>query len=464
MLDDQRPPVPAQPLVRSLGVSGVLFLTLSVTTPASSVFVIVPGMLQVAGTGAVWAMMLAAIVCIASGFVYAELSSAFPAAGGEYVAVAHTLGPLAGFVMLGVNVFNNLFFVPVAALGISALLGTVMPGLPQVPVAIAVVGSATLVAVLRIRVNAVMTGIFLFCEVAALAVVAWVGFDSAGRGATAFLTMPVMPGPGGLVPASATSIGLATSIAIFALNGYGAAVYFGEEMHQAPRRIARAILATLALTLLLEVVPLLAGLMGARDLRAFLAADDPFGLVVRDRAGAAISGWVAIGVVIAIVNAVIAWTLACARFFYGTARDGSWGRPLDRWLTMIHPRFGSPWLGTLLIGGVGVAGCFVPVQLLLVLSGEGLVAIYAGLCIAALVGRRTGATAHAHYRMPLHPVAPLLTLVALGYIGWTSWLDADEGRPGLIMTGVQIALSAAYYWFVLRRRGDWKVHLPANSD
>ena len=34
------------PLARSLGVLGVLFLTLSVTTPASSVFVIVPGMLQ----------------------------------------------------------------------------------------------------------------------------------------------------------------------------------------------------------------------------------------------------------------------------------------------------------------------------------------------------------------------------------------------------------------------------------
>lgn len=51
MRDDQMTPAPS--LVRSLGVMGVLFLTLSVATPASSVFVIVPGMLQVAGTGAV---------------------------------------------------------------------------------------------------------------------------------------------------------------------------------------------------------------------------------------------------------------------------------------------------------------------------------------------------------------------------------------------------------------------------
>ncbi|MDQ2891920.1 MAG: APC family permease, partial [Pseudomonadota bacterium] len=147
----------------------------------------------------------------------------------------------------------------------------------------------------------------------------------------------------------------------------------------------------------------------------------------------------------------------------GTARDGSWGRPLDRWMAQIHPRFGSPWVGTLIVGGVGVACCFLPLSLLLVLSGTGLVAIYAGIAIAAMVGRRTGATDHALYRMPLYPLAPIVTLLALGYVVWTSWLDIDEGRPGLIMTGIQIVGSAAYYWFVLRRRGGWTATIPGDA-
>ena len=159
-------------LTRSLGVLGVLFLTLSVTTPASSVFVIVPGMLQVAGTGAVWATLIAAVVCVATGYIYAELASAWPVAGGEYVMVAHTLGPLAGFVMLGVNVFNNLIFLPVAGLGVSEVLAGVLPGLPQLPTAMAVVGLATLVGLLNIRVNAIVTGVFLALEVVLLAAVA----------------------------------------------------------------------------------------------------------------------------------------------------------------------------------------------------------------------------------------------------------------------------------------------------
>jgi amino acid transporter len=444
--------------VRSLGVAGVLFLTLSVATPASSVFVIVPGMLQVAGTGTVWAMILAGIVCVATAFIYAELSSAWPVAGGEYVAAAKTLGPLAGFVMLGVNVFNNLLFPPVAGLGVSAVLATLVPGLPQVPIAIAVVAASTLVSLLNIRVNALVTGIFLLIEMLALIAVVALGFTHWARPMIDFLTHPVMPAGAALVAASPASIGLATSIAIFALNGYGAAVYFGEEMNEAPRLIGRAILSALALTLLFEGVPVLAVLIGTTDLGATLRADDPFGMLVGTLGGGRLSGLVAIGVVVAIVNAVIACILACARFFYGTARDRCWGRPIDRVMSTIHPTLGSPMAGTLVVGGIGVLCCFLPLELLLVLSGTGLVAIYAGIALAAIVGRRTGATDHAPYRMPLYPLAPIVTLVALGYVTWTSWLDPDEGRPGLIMTGAQIVGSALYYWFVLRRRGTWEVH------
>ena len=463
MLDEQLIPATPQPLVRSLGVVGVLFLTLSVATPASSVFVIIPGMLQVAGSGAIWAMVLAGIVCVATAFVYAELSSAWPVAGGEYVAVAKTLGPLAGFVMLGVNVFNNLFFPPVAGLGISAVLSTIWPGLPMVPIAVAVVAASTLVALLQIRVNAWVTGIFLLVEVLALVAIVALGFSDVARPFGEFLLHPVMPQTAALVPASPASIGLATSIAIFALNGYGAAVYFGEEMNEAPRLIAKAILASLVLTLLFEIAPTIAGLLGAPNLYAFVTADDPFGLLARTHGGDAMAAAIAIGVVVAIVNAVIACILACARFFYGTARDGSWGRPLDAWMAQIHPRLGSPWVGTLIVGGVGIACCFLPLTLLLVLSGTGLVAIYAGIAVAAMVGRRSGTTDHAPYRMPLYPVAPIVTLLALGYVVWTSWLDLEEGRPGLIMTGVQILGSAGYYWIVLRRRGGWNVIVPGEQ-
>ena len=457
MQEGQLAPGPPPPFVRSLGVTGVLFLTLSVTTPASSVFVFVPDMLGVAGTGALWAFLLAALVCVATAYIYAELSSAWPVAGGEYVMVAHTLGPFAGFLMLGVNAFNNLIFLPVAGLGISSVLSVVVPGLPQLPVALATVGLCTIVGLFDIRVNAAITGCFLLLEVLALLVVAWLGFGDAIRSPLEFLTAPVGPA---LAPADAASIGVATSIAIFALNGYGAAVYFGEEMHEAPKKITRAIMLALVLTLALEALPLLGLLMGGRDLRALFASGNPFGDLVAQLGGSTLARWVAVGVALAIANAIIAWVLACARFFYGTGRDRSWGRPLDGWLTLIHPRLKSPWAATLLLGSVGMALCFVRKEWLEVMSGTGLIAIYAGIAVAAMIGRRSGASAHAPYRMPLYPLAPLITIAALVYVTWTNWLDVETGRPALYATALQIAVAAGYYWLVLRRRGGWTVHIP----
>ena len=84
-----------------------------------------------------------------------------------------------------------------------------------------------MVALLNIRVNALVTGVFLLIEMLALLAVVALGITHWGRSMLDFLTHPVMPAGDALVAAPPASIGLATSIAIFALNGYGAAVYFG---------------------------------------------------------------------------------------------------------------------------------------------------------------------------------------------------------------------------------------------
>lgn len=457
MTDPRVPAAAPAALPRALGGTGVLLLTLSATTPASSLFVIVPGAVQVAGTGALWAFLLAGLVCVATAFVYAELSSAFPVAGGEYVMVARTLGPLPGFVILGVNVFNNVLFPPVLGLGTSAVLSAVAPGLPPVPVAIAVVAGSTLVALLDIRANAVATGLFLAAEMAALGVVALAGLARPARPLAVLLLHPVAPGG---VAAGPASIGIATAIAIFALNGYGMAVYFGEEMRDASRRIARVVLACFVVAFVLEVVPLAAGLAGADDLPDLLAAEDPFGGLVAARVGGGIAQAVALGVAVAIVNAAIVTVLASARFLYATARDGVWGGPVDRALGRVGSRSGVPWVATLAVGGVGVACCFVSLPFLLVLNGAGLVATYLAISLAAIAGRRKGATAGASYRMPLFPLAPAVTVLALGYVAWVSWGDPQEGRPGIVATAAQMAGAVAYYLAVVRRRGPWVVHDP----
>jgi hypothetical protein len=62
-------------------------------------------------------------------------------------------------------------------------------------------------------------------------------------------------------------------------------------------------------------------------------------------------------------------------------------------------------------------------------SGTGLIAIYAGVAVAVIQGRRSGSSAHARYRMPWYPLWPLITIgrwfISRGPIGWT-WRLVDR--------------------------------------
>ena len=454
-------PRPLVPLQRSMALIGALLLTLSASTPASSVFVIVPDVLTQTGTGAAISMGIAALIAVCVAQVYAELASAFPMAGGEYAMTGRTLGPAAGFVVLGLNLTNSLLATAVLALGVSDYLGAVIPGLQPIPTALVVIGGSTLLGVLNIRTNALVTGAFVAVELIALGVLAWLGFAHPARSLGAVISHPLaLSAAGALHPASGAAIGLAVAVAVFAYDGYGSTVYFGEEMHGARRRIGRTIMLALAVTVLAELIPLLAVLTGAPDLKALLGAKAIFSDFVAHAGGGVVGRLMGAGVGLAIVNAVIALVLLTARQLYSTGRDETWGASLSALLTRCHPTLHSPWVATLVTGALASGLCFVSLKLLLIVTGTGVAIIYAILCAAVIAGRRSGATAGGHFRMPLYPLAPALALVALAGVLWSDWIDPAEGRPGLMAALATAGLAALYYLIVLRRRGGWRLTAP----
>jgi amino acid transporter len=447
-------------LRRSMRVIGALLLTLSAITPASSVFVIVPGVFQQAGTGAFLSMAMTAFLSLAVAYVYAELSSAYPIAGGEYSMIGQTLGPTAAFVALGLTAIGNMLAPAVLALGAATYLGALIPDLNPVAVGIGIITATTLFGILHIRTNAWVTGVFLLLELLALAVLAVLGFAHAHRSLSELVVHPLLVTGGTLHTTPLMAIGMSFAVSAFAYNGYGAAVYFSEEMHEAPRLVGRTIMWALVITVATELIPVTAVLMGAPDMKSLLTSDSPFGYFVVALGGRALDIAVSLGIALAIINAVLATVLQNGRFFFSTGRDGTWHGGINDAFTRTHPRFNSPWVATLASGASAAAMCFVNIQLLLVLTGTGVVLIYAGVCLGALAGRVTGTTAHAPYQMPLFPLVPVLALLALGFIVYASWFDPLVGRPSLFANLAIIAAAVLYYRFVLLRRGAWILRGP----
>jgi len=451
---------PGGGLQRSMAVLGTLLITLSSVTPASSVFIIVPGIIASAGSGAFLAMVAGAVVGVCMALVYAELSSAYPLSGGEYAIVGRVVGPFPGFIIMGVNLVGSILVPAVMALGVSTYLSAIIPGLPAVPTAIATIALTTIIGILSVKTNAVLTGIFLVLEILALVVLGYLGFAHVTRPLADLILQPMILAGGGLVKAPAAMIGMATSVAIFSYNGFGAAVYFGEETHDAKRHIARAILWALVITVASELIPLTAVLMGVPDLKAFLGSQNMLSDFITARGGSAVNTVISLGIALAIFNAIIAQLLVAARMVYSTGRDAIWSAAISSAFTRTHRSFHSPWVATLFCGGCSALACLINENLLFVVTGTGIILNYGSMCVGVILGRRSGSTAHGHYRMPLFPVAPVIALLVMLYVIYANWLDPVIGRPSLFTTIAICVVSALYYALVLRRRGAWILRGP----
>jgi amino acid transporter len=443
---------PAPRLRRGLRVLGALLITLSAITPASSVFIIAPGVIAQAGTGAIWCFLAAAVVGVFMAFVYAELASAFPLTGGEYAIVGRTLGRLPGFMIMGLMLFTQVMIIAVIALGVGIYLSAVFSGLNGPVVAAVTVLIAAVFGVLDVRLNAWVTGIFLAIEIVALVVVSSLGFLHVQR--------PLFAEPVAGSPPTAVTVGVigaATAIAIFAYNGYGSAVVLGEETTDAPRRIARTILWALGITVVAELIPVVAVLLGSPSLDELFGAQNMMEYFIVSRSNSGLNTVISLAIALAIINAVLAILIFTARLFFSTGRDAVWPRRASRALSAIHPRFRTPWVATLVVGVLSAAACFIDLNTLFRLTGSSLIVVYAALCLGVIAGRRNGSTEHGAYRMPWYPVPPVLAIAGMAYVTWQTSKDSVIGRPSLYVTLGVLAAAAIYYVF---RRREWTLRGP----
>jgi amino acid transporter len=445
-------------LGRSMRRVGALLLTLSGITPAASMFVYGQTVISQAGTGAVLAFIAAGLLSLSTAYVYAELASAFPLTGGEYSIIGRTMGPVWGMMALGLNLFGGALGQAALALGLAEYLGEVVPAVQAAPTAIIATLATTVVMVLNIRVNAVVTGVFLAVELAALGVMSALGFWHPHQAIGDILLHPVTLEGAKLVPTSWSDLGLAAAAAIFVFNGYGGAVFFGEEMYEARSKLPWVVFWSLAIAAVAELGPVVAVMVGVADPAAMLdPSKQPLPTFLLAAGGEIVMKAVSLGVAFAILNALIAIGLINARQLYCSGRDGVWPTPVNRWVDKVHSRFRSPWVATLVMGAATAACCFLSIDLLVMLTSTGIVVVYAGVSIAAMVGRRNGTTAGGHYRMPLYPLAPVFSLVGLAGVVAANLADPTDGQPSLIANAVVMAVFALYYLLYLKRRGGWQL-------
>ena len=462
-MTDNSGPRYAQDLERSLGIRENILITISAVTPASSVFIIVPALIVSLAGGSVLAMLLGAVIALFVGLCYAELASRYPISGAEYPWAARLLGKPVGFATFVLALVMGVLIIAVIATGVGPYLATLWPPLDSPWTAVVVVLISTTIASLAIKTNAWVTGVCLGLEVLAIVVLVVLGLTHVSRGPEAFFVPQALADGGMLQQVSIGALFSLLPVALFAYNGYGASAFYSEETKNASKLIGKAIMFSLLVTVVLEVVPLMAVVIGSSSLEALAGSAAPINYFLIDRGGPVINVLVSVGIAVAIFNAVVAIQIQIGRLIFASARDRSWPAAVDRILGRVNPRTKTPVVATVIVGVlVIIAAVFIPFGTLILATGSAVVILYT---IVALCALRICSAKGGHlggYRMVLWPIPPIIVLLFMVYVVLQTIVT--DITPLLIALGTVVVGLAWYAIFIRGRKDRWTLPDPQLDD
>jgi amino acid transporter len=446
-------------LDRSVGFLGHLALVLSDITPTASLLVIGPVVILTAGTGSVLAYVLGGFIAVCIALCMGELGSMYPTAGGLYSIVTQVLGREVGFLAM-LDYMGQAIFLPASvAFGVGTYVTSLNPNIPTNLTAAAIMVLVTILALFQIRFNAILTGIFLVIELLVVTALLVSGVTHIHQ-PLSILTQGSVAVGAGLGPVSASIVIAAIAVALFSVNGYDSAINFSEETTGGAARVGRAVVTAALIGIVFEVIPFVAVVFGAPNLKSFLHSTTPLTDVARDSFGNTFVTIIIWGGILAIFNASLAITLQFARIVWAGGRDRAWPEPVSSWLGKVSVTRKSPWVATLVVGGLATILCLQSSLVAVVtFTSVLLIILYALIAISALVSRIRQRDLERPSKMPLWPIPPIIALVGSGLA-----LTQQKGSDLLTVLGIVIA-GIIYYYVFLRPRSDryWTHDVHAGS-
>src|SRR6478735_7054630 len=393
-------------LGRSIGTFQLMMFGVGATV-GTGIFFVLQEAVPDAGPAVIVSFLIAGLGAGLSALCYAEIASAIPVSGSTYSYAYHAFGELvamgiAACVLLEYGVSSG-----AVAVGWSGYLNELLDNLvgwhlpdalsySPIPYEDNVTGLVNLPAVLLVvmctvllvrgasesaRVNTVMVIIKLgvLLMFVAIALTAWDSDNFAGFWDA---------GPHGISAAAATIF--------FSFIGLDAVSTAGEEVRDPQRALPRAIMGALAVVVTIYVLVAVAG----------IAAQPPEDFSDPEQQSAGLA-------VISIFSVTLVTLYGQTRILFAMGRDGM----LPDRFASVNPRTLTPTFNTIVCGTVvALIGGFVPADYLWDTVSIGTLVAFIVVASGVLVLRRTQPDLPRPFRVPLHPVVPVLTIAVCLYI------------------------------------------------
>ncbi len=381
------------------------------------------------GTMAVWAA--GGLLALCGALCYAELASAYPSQGGDYVYLSRAYGPWAGFLFgwsqLAIIRPGDIALMAFVFARYASTLYAPFPDIGPFYAAGAVV-ALTAINILGVRESKWTQDALTVVKVVGLLFIVAVGFWAPGAGE--------LSGASGF---SGDGLKLAMILVLFTYGGWNEMAYVAAEIRNPKRNIVRSlVLGTVAVAALYLLAN--AAFLHALGYEAVAASEavavDAVATVLPQSAARVIS----VIICISALGAVNGQIFTGARISYAMGSGHKLFRMLGRW----NPQLGTPvgalvLQGTLSLGIVLVAGSFID-TILYYAPAVWLFFLASGIALFRL--RRRDAARP--FRVPLHPVIPVVFCAACVFMLYSSVSYAFAEKPvGLfVLAGVLLCGTA----------------------
>ena len=213
-------------------------------------------------------------------------------------------------------------------------------------------------------------------------------------------------------PFGVGGIGLAAGLVFFSYIGFDAVSTTAQEAKNPQRDLPIGIIVSLSICTLLYigVAAVLTGMVPWRDVNI----EAPISRAFLEHNVAWASNVVTIGALAGLTSVMLVMLLGQSRVLYSMAHDGLLPR---KFFGDIHPKFRTPWKGTILAGCLAaVVGSITPIDDIGKMVNIGTLLAFVIVCIAIIVLRRTDPDRVRPFRTPLVPLVPLLGILFNGYM------------------------------------------------
>lgn len=426
-----------------LGIGGIIGAGIFVLTGQAAA--------QYAGPGVVYSFILSGIGCVFAALCYAEFAAMIPVAGSAYTYAYATLGEFIAWIIGWDLILEYLFGASTVAVGWSGYLVQTldqiskMSGLPlSIPMefasaplaynveqglhlsgavinlpAVLICAVCTLLLVVGIRESATFNNVIVAIKVTVIVAFILVGFSYIkGENHTPF----VPPNDGTFGHFGWSGVVRAAAVIFFAYIGFDAVSTLAQEAKNPQRDMPIGIIGSLlACTLLYVAVAfVMTGMVNYKELNV------PAPIAVAINAGGDALKWLAlpikIGALAGLSSVVLTLLMGQPRIFFSMSRDGL----LPPVFSKMHPKFGTPYIATILTGTLAaiIAGLF-PINVLGELVSIGTLLAFVIVCIGVWYLRIAEPDLNRPFRTPMVAFVSIagavISLIQMGFLPLDTW-------------------------------------------